>query len=182
MVIGHINLMPSMNGMGEHFVRLIEGLDRQGLRQHVLVSNGALARRLAVCENVLVGPVVRSAMMAYCLMPDVDVVHAHDQRANQAALVLRLTRSIPYIVTRRSPYLNGNPIRNSMLARASSIICADATVADTLQKSGFDTPVDVIEDISYDKDDEASENHVAAQHHRIYRRSTDTKRIPALLL
>lgn len=182
MYVGHINLVRSMNGMGEHFVKLIEGLDRQGLQQHVLVSNAALARRVAVYENVLVGPVVRTAVMAYCLMPDVDVAHVHDQKANQAGLVLRLTRSMPYVVTRRSPFADGNTISRSMLSRAAGIICADERVAGTIRDAGLDVPVDVIEDISYEKDDETTENSIAAQHHRIYRRAVDTRRIPAMLL
>ena len=65
MYIGHINLDRSMNGNGEHFVKLVERLDRQGVKQHVLVANASLARRVAIYENVLVGPVVRQATAAW---------------------------------------------------------------------------------------------------------------------
>ncbi|NNC78119.1 MAG: hypothetical protein HKN77_09170, partial [Woeseiaceae bacterium] len=99
MLIGHINLATSMNGTGEHFIKLVEALDRQGARQHLLVANHALAKRVSLCSNVTVGPVVKTPVMAYCLMPDVPVVHAHDSSGGQAGLLLTLTRSIPYVIT-----------------------------------------------------------------------------------
>ena len=184
MYVGHINLDKSMNGIGEHFVKLIEGLDRQGVKQHVLVANASLARRISIYENVLVGPVVRSPVMAYCLMPDVAVAHAHDRKSNQACLVLRLTRSIPYVVTRReagSP--TRNPIVKSMIERASGIICPSKSTAEAILDAGLDVPVDVISDISHEQaHDPNAENRIAAEYHRIYRRVVDTRRIPALLL
>ena len=44
--IGHINLAKSFNGAGEHFVVLIEALQKLGVRQYLLVGNVALAKRL----------------------------------------------------------------------------------------------------------------------------------------
>jgi len=44
--IGHINLATSFNGTGEHFVSLVEALEQVGVKQHVLVRNTALARRV----------------------------------------------------------------------------------------------------------------------------------------
>lgn len=184
MMIGHINLDKSMNGTGEHFVKLVERLDRQGAKQHVLVANAALARRVAVYENVCVGPVVLAPVIAYCLMPEVDVAHMHDVRSAQAGLVLRLTRSIPYILTRRdtSPP-SRNPLSRSKIARAAGIVCPTREAADAITSAGFDVPLDVIADISYVTcSDVIAENRVAAEHQRIYRRALDTRRIPALLL
>ncbi|MBT8099716.1 MAG: glycosyltransferase [Gammaproteobacteria bacterium] len=184
MMIGHVNLEKSMNGTGEHFVKLVEGLDRQGVRQHVLVANGSLARRVAVYENVSVGPVVRTAVIAFCLMPDVDVAHLHDARSSQAGLVLRLTRSIPYILTRRTtttPALN--PVARSILNRSAGITCPTETAASALAGTRCDAPVDVIPDISHELGDaDHATNQIAAEHHRIYRRAADTRRIPALLI
>ena len=181
MYLGHINLERSMNGMGEHFVRLVEALDRQGLRQHVLVANAALGRRIAILENVQVGPIVHTVVMAYCLMPDVDVVHVHDAKSGPAGLVLRLTRSIPYVVTRREPAPPArNPVSRSVIGRAASIVCptpeAEAAVAE------FDVPIDSVRDICHQTSDEISQNRVAAEHHRIYRRAVDSRRIPVMLL
>lgn len=184
MDIGHICLEQSMNGIGEHFVKLIEALDRQGVRQHVIVANSSLARRVAICENVRVGPVVRTALMAFCLMPDVTVAHMHDAKSSQAGLTLRLTRSIPYVLTRRDTASPGrNPITRSMLERAASLICPTDEAADALVNSGLSVPIDVISDISHETtDNETAANRIAAEHQRIYRRAVDTWRVPALLL
>ena len=126
MRVGHINLAKSFNGTGEHFVSLVEALTRDGIEQHVLVRNAALARRLDVVDGVSVGPVVRSAVVACCLMPQCDLVHLHDAVAGQAGLLLALTRSIPFVLTHRgSGVLGKNPLTQAIYKRASGIICLD---------------------------------------------------------
>lgn len=184
MRIGHINLASSMNGTGEHFIRLVEALDRQGVDQHVLVANASLARRVALYDSVTVGPVVRTPVMAYCLMPEVQVAHMHDGRAGQAGLLLTLTRSIPYVLTHRSEQTVGrNPLVRSMISRAAGLICPNDDVANNVLAEDFTTPVDIVSDISHvASDNECPENRIAAEHMRIYRRAADSWRVPALLL
>lgn len=98
-LVGHVYLARSMDHGAERFIRLVEALDRAGASQHVIVANDDLAKRVGVCPAVSVGPVTGSAVMAYCLMPRVDVVHAHGDQAGHSALLLALTRSIPYVMT-----------------------------------------------------------------------------------
>ena len=181
MYVGHINLAESMNGTGEHFIKLVEGLDRQGIRQHVLVRNRSLARRLAVCDNVTVGPVVKTPVMAYCLMPSVSVAHAHDVKSGHAALLMTLTRSTPYVVTRRR---TDAPGRNAIYRRAASLICSTDAAAAKMLETDLSVLIDVIRDISYAAidDPETDGNRIAAEHARIYRRAIDSWRVPALLL
>lgn len=88
-----------MDVAAERFIRLVEGLDRAGVSQHVIVANDDLARRVAVYPSVSISPVTGSSVVAYCFMPRVDVVHAHGEQAGHAALLLALTRSIPYVMT-----------------------------------------------------------------------------------
>ena len=95
MKVGQICL--SSGPAASSFAELVESLDRLAIRQHVLVADPAIGRRLQCCPHVTVGPVVHSPVMAYCLMPDVDIVHVHDYRAGQAGLLLTLTRSIPFV-------------------------------------------------------------------------------------
>ncbi len=184
MIIGHIILDKCTNGIGEHFVKLVEGLDRQGVKQHVLIGNASLARRVSIYENVLVGPLVRTPVMAVCLMPDVEVVHVHDNKSNHAGLLLRLTRTIPFVLTRRDTAPPGkNPLARSMIARAAGVICPTEAAASAILGAGFTVPVDVLPDITCEPPvDHSTENRIAAEHHRIYRRAVDTRRIPALLL
>ncbi len=173
-----------MNGIGEHFVRLIEALRRQGFEQHVLVADESLARRILVYDDVGVGPTTRSAVMAYCLMPDVDVAHVHGPRGARAGLLLTLTRSIPYVLTRRATTEVGrNPITRSTISRAGNVICPSDEAACAVIGGDFTTPVDVVADIAHASlEADATDNHVAAEHVRIYRRVTDSRRVPALLL
>lgn len=123
MHIGHINLSESFNGAGEYFVRLIEALQSRGSEQYVLVRNVALAKRLDVIDGVTVGPVVRSAVTAYCLMPDVDIVHIHDRSSWPAGLLLTLTKTIPFVLTRHTSIDKvRNPLNQAVIDRAAGFI------------------------------------------------------------
>jgi hypothetical protein len=121
--IGHINLAESFNGAGEHFVRLVESLQRRSFQQYVLVRNVGLAKRLDLIDGVTVGPVIRSALTAYCLMPMVDVVHIHDTKSASAGLLFTLTRGVPFVLTRRCELGNGmNPLIAAAQNRAAGFI------------------------------------------------------------
>lgn len=122
MLIGHVNLAKSPDSAGEHFVKLIEALQREGIQQHILVRNVKLAKRLDRNEHVAIGPAVRSPASALALMPSVDVVHAHDATGGQAGLLLLLTRSIPYVLTIADQERVRNPIMRAVNRRASGII------------------------------------------------------------
>ena len=185
MEVGHISLEASTNGAGEHFVKLVDGLSDLGVKQHVIVRNKSLARRLEICEGVTVGPTVNAAVTAYCLMPQVSLVHVHDEASGHAGLLLTLTRSIPYVATRhgeRPP--DGNPIVRSVYSRAVSLICPTKRAAAAVTGQGLGVPVDVIPAIccmDVDKADRIVKK-VAAAHLRVYRRALDSRGIPALLL
>jgi hypothetical protein len=147
MDIGHINLAQSFNGTGEHFVALVEALDRQGIRQHIIVRNRSLARRVAIYDNVTLGPVTGSPVMAYGLMPNVDVVHVHNDKSAPSGLLLTLTRSIPYVLTRRTAYdTPTNPIMRSINERAASLICCSESAARNVVAGKTSTPIHVIPD------------------------------------
>lgn len=185
MKIGHINLARSFNGTGEHFIALVEALDRQGVRQHVIVRNEALAKRLRLYDHVSVGPTTGAAVIASCLMPAVDVIHAHDSHAAQAGLLLTLTRSIPFVLTRRIDVRpDSSPVNRSIYARAASIVCTTDAGARSLAESAPTRPVEVINDISRAEmpDFERAANRAAAEYTRIYQRAVETSSVPAMLL
>lgn len=126
MYIGHINLAETFNGAGEHFVRLIESLKRHSFEQYVLVRNVDLAKRLDLVGGVTVGPAIRSAITAYCLMPGVDVIHIHDTKSASAGLLSILTRGVPFVVTRHcEPDNNMNPLASAIQKRAAGFIDDD---------------------------------------------------------
>lgn len=167
MRVGHINLCRSCNGIGEHFVSLVEAVQRRGIEQHVLLRNTTLAKRLDPVDGVTVGPVVRSPVMAYCLMPAVDLVHSHDVVAGQAGLLLTLTRSIPYLLTHRGELAGRrNPLTASIYRRAACVICADASDAALLRHFEPAVRVSVIPDLVRPGS--------AAAHLRLYQNSQST--------
>ena len=123
MKIGHICLTPPGNDVSEHFAALVEALDRHDSEQHVLVASVMLAKRLAGCQNVTVGPIVKTPVMAYCLMPNVDLAHVHEGKSGQAGLLLTLTRSIPFVITTSAGSGNTtSPLTRSVLSRAAHVL------------------------------------------------------------
>lgn len=126
MIIGHLNLAPDFDSAAAGFVLLVEALRDAGAEQHVLVRDAALARRLRLIDGVTVGSVVHSPVMAYCLLPRVDVAHAHELSAGHAGLLMALTRSIPYVLTHRGrPSTSVSPLLQSIYRRASRVLCQD---------------------------------------------------------
>lgn len=128
MKIGQIFLDLSASSSDERFIELVAALAEQGVEQHVLVAGARLARRLADIPKVWVGPVVLTPVMAYCLMPDVDLVHVHEIRSGQAGLLLTLTRSIPFVITAsRDQARQRNPISRSVFRRAARTIASNGS-------------------------------------------------------
>jgi hypothetical protein len=126
--IGQIFLDLSASSSDERFIELVAALAEQGVEQHVLVAGARLARRLADIPKVWVGPVVLTPVMAYCLMPDVDLVHVHEIRSGQAGLLLTLTRSIPFVITAsRDQARQRNPISRSVFRRAARTIASNGS-------------------------------------------------------
>ena len=126
MNIGHICLATPDSDASEYFAALVEALDGFGVSQHVLVASVALARRLAKCAHVTIGPVVKTPVMAYCLMPEVDIAHVHEGKSGQSGLLLTLTRSIPFVITVDNGYeQDKSPIARSVLSRAVQTIKRD---------------------------------------------------------
>jgi hypothetical protein len=145
--IGHINLARTLNGTGEHFISLVEGLQQRDVRQYVLVRNRALAKRLQAVGDVEVGPTVKSAVSAYCLMPRCDLVHIHDTQSAQAGLLLTLTRSIPFVMTQGETLPGTGPIVRAVYKRAARIICRDASDAALLRHCEPSLNIAIVPDV-----------------------------------
>ena len=177
----------------EQLVILVEALAAHGVQQHAIVRNPQLASRLSACRNVSVGPLARSPATAFCLMPGVDVAHAHDSRAIQTGLLLTLTRSVPYILTHRENQLPAaNAVSRCLYARAEGIVCPLFEVTAMLGNYVRDIPIDTIHDVpvsNAEKNgqrdisrDRLSAGRMAADYLRVYRRAMDHRSVPAMLL
>jgi len=138
--IGHICLTPPGNDISKYFAALVEALARHDTEQHILVASVMLAKRLAACQNVSVGPIVKTPVMAYCLMPDVELAHVHESKSGQAGLLLTLTRSIPFVITTSGISENNvNPLTRSVLHRAAHRIArADTAPGNQVAREHLD--------------------------------------------
>jgi len=126
---------------------LAKALSNHDIDQYAVVRNPLLARRLSEYAGISVGPLVNTPITAYALMPDVDLAHAHDSRSLQSGLLLKLTRSIPYLVTHRS--LQAPPahaLAKSMYRRAVAVSCVSEAVSKTMLRYYPDMPVDCVYD------------------------------------
>ena len=120
MRIGHICLRAEDSPDCAWFAELVEAISRHDVEQHVLVASGSLRRRLAALPGVTVGPIVRSPLLAYCLMPNVEIAHVHDADSGQAGLLLTLTRSIPFVLTEDETICSDpSPLARSVRNRAA---------------------------------------------------------------
>ncbi|MGI9220278.1 MAG: hypothetical protein ACR2QS_04480 [Woeseiaceae bacterium] len=133
MKVGQIYLEKAANDGARQFQAIVEGLDRLAVEQHVLVASTSLARSLSGLPYVTVGPVVSTPVMAYCLIPEVDVAHVHDSKSGQTGLLLTLTRAVPYVITSTEPMrLKRHSMWASILNRAKASISSDELHPDSL--------------------------------------------------
>ena len=123
MRIGHL-LLDEDTENGHRAAWLVRRLSHLGIEQHVLTCDESMLRTLASTKRVRLGPLVRTPIMACCLMPDVDLAHMHDVKSGQAGLLLTLTRSIPYVISQwpRLPAAT-NAISRSIYTRSRGILC-----------------------------------------------------------
>ena len=127
MRIGHL-LLENQSESARRVATLVRALSRLGVEQHVLTGDQALLlslnQSLGASERIKLGPRVRTPVMACCLMPDVDLAHVHDLKSGQAALLLALTRSIPYVISQSAaPPVTANAITRSIYNRSRCVVC-----------------------------------------------------------
>ena len=189
MRIGHIDLSAHISTAQEQLVVLVEALTAHGVEQHVLVRNPFLAKRLAICTGVSVGPIVRSPVTAYCVIPGVDIVHAHDSRAISSGVFLALSRSIPFVLTHRQFSTPGNsPMTRFKYGRAAAIVCPSADISKVMSDYADNRPIDTIGDacnadnVVDSAEGRMSAARMAAEYLRVYRRTLDSRSVPAILL
>lgn len=189
MKIGHVNLATDLTAAEEQLIALVESLSSHGVEQHVLVRNAALAKRLAMCSETTVGPTIKASTTAFCLLPAVDLLHAHEAKAAQTGLLLTLTRAIPFVLSHRQlSATEPHPFAPLIYRRARRIVCPSNEVADKIRQYAIDTPVDVIPDAARGSESgihsaaNRSPERIAAAYMRIYLRAMDSCSIPAMLL
>ncbi len=114
--IGHVNLAKGFRGGERQTQLLISALSEQGLQQTVVIrADSPLKNLLEKLPNVRLVLCKKPYWRAIFKLPKVDLLHAHDGKAVHWCRLVKLTRSLPYVVTRRVP----NKLKNSWLTKAS---------------------------------------------------------------
>jgi len=176
LTIGHIDLSPGAGAEVSGLASIVVFLAASGVRQHVVAGDMALCRRLCDVDGVAVGPTTSAPAVAFSQMPAVDVLHVHDERSAEAGLLMALTRSTPYIYSDAAANdLPVGPVSAAIYRRASSIVCPDPATADRIVRFDPRIRVDIV-------DPGLPPGQIARHWLRIYRRTVDSDRIPALLL
>lgn len=178
MQIGHIYLHGKENGFSEYFVRLVEGLAAHGVEQHVVADKHELIARVAVSPGVSTGPCTSSSIVAMALMPPVSLVHIHDDDAGRAGLLLKLTRSMRYVITRRDrEAISGSPVLRAIYERAECVVARSEEASQSILDAGIRTRTEVLGDL-----DAENAECGAAEHIRVYRQAIDHLTVPTMLL
>ena len=190
MRIGQVLLATEATDTADHLVELVCALSRHSVHQHVLVGDEQVARRFAAIDRVTIGPLVRTPVMACCLMPDVDIAHTHDQKSGQTGLLLTLTRSVPFVVTlpARTTHISAaaSPIIRAVYRRARCIVCQSDDDTDSVRSRYPDALIEHIPPIEL-RDScvgagVINPERAAAQYMKVYRRTIDSGRLPAMML
>lgn len=185
MRIGHVFLASESEDTRQHLTVLVRALSVLGIEQHALVGDETLAQVLGSIDSVTVGPLVRTPIMACCLMPNVDLAHIHDIKGAQTGLLLALTRSVTYIITQRSTSFSAsNAIMRSAYRRARCIVCQSEPDRIDMRSQFPDSLIELIHNIGAVGSDDAEipAERAAAEHMRLYRQMIDNGRLPALML
>lgn len=113
--VTHLNFASGYRGGERQTTLLIQQLAAQGEHQ-VLVTrlDSELARRCQGIKNLEIIKVARPYIRAHKELRNSQILHAHETKGAQVAMLLNKLYKIPYIVTRRVD----NPIKNNFFTRA----------------------------------------------------------------
>ena len=187
MFIGHVCLSKDFGLTAKQLLLLVDAIGHQGIQQSVVVRCPSLAHRLANCTNVTVAGLADSPVIAYSMVPPVDLAHMHDPDGVHAGLLLALTRSTPYIITcRSSAALEESVIVRAAYRRAACIVCTTPTTADVLQAFCPGSSIDIIRDAGdpqrQNRDANEGARQMAAAYRALYCRSLKDRTLPAMLI
>ncbi len=149
LTICHVNLARGFRGGERQTELLIKNLSLLNVSQYLILRNASpLQERLEGTDNLKI-----IAAKKFCdprfsghlaIGNRVFLVHAHEARAAQWALIHFLTYKVPFIITRRVP----EPVRNNFFNRAlynkaAAVAAISSAIADTLKKQ-FDRDIFLI--------------------------------------
>ena len=144
--ITHLNFASGFRGGERQTTLLIQQLAERGEHQ-VLVTrlDSEIARRCQGIKNLKIIKVARPYIRAHKELKHSQILHAHETKGAQVAMLMNKLYSIPYIVTRRVD----NPIKNNFFTRAmynnaSYCVALSQAIKGKIQKASLAANVQVI--------------------------------------
>lgn len=172
MYIGHIRLSETFDESAHRLLQLVLALEERQVRQHAVIACPQLAARLEQA-NVSVQRCGTAPMDAYCAFTACDLAHAHDSSAAKTALLLKLTKAQPYVLTYLEPSRRiRDPILRSAYRRAETVLVRSRANTASVEKLCKDVPLHVACD----------ERPNPSEHLRVYRRIIDRGSVPDMML
>lgn len=134
--LAHINLANGYRGGERQTELLIRGLAAEGWQQKLIARCGEpLAMRCAGIRGLEVVAVAANIIAASHALGRTDLVHVHEGRSLQAAVVNRLLRKIPYLITRRVQKGPTHSVLNRFSYRkASAIVTLSSAISRSIHE------------------------------------------------
>ncbi|MEJ2514942.1 MAG: glycosyltransferase family 4 protein [Gammaproteobacteria bacterium] len=144
--VSHVNLARGFRGGERQTELLVRGLAERGWEQVLIARRGEpLADRLKTVTGVEVREVSNNFLSAARATSGSALVHAHEGRAGQAALLASLVSRTPYLITRRIPNMPSDRFfTRAIYRRASHIVCISEAVTESMEAFAPETPKSLI--------------------------------------
>ncbi len=135
MKICHINLARAYRGGERQTELLVSSLAKRGIEQRVIVRKGSrLAQHLKGISAVEVREVGYPVFGHFYITRGVDLMHVHEGKSQQTALLQHWLHHIPYVVTRRIPNPPGRHLgTRSGYRHASCVVALSQAIESSLR-------------------------------------------------
>lgn len=146
MRIGHINLAAGFRGGERQTSLLIRELGNKGVEQKLICRRGSpLAEMLADVPGLSIVQLDKPFMLGIGAASGCQLMHAHEAKAAQFALLVRLFLKIPYIITRRVPKVpKNNFFTRAVYRNAERVTALSRAIENNLLSFQHDMPTERI--------------------------------------
>lgn len=145
-IIGHVNLQAGFRGGERQTELLIRELSARGFKQRLITRNGsALSERLSNLPGLEIREIAKPFMLHSAAAKGCDLLHAHETKAAQFALLVKKFHGIPYVITRRVPKIpKNNFFTRAVYSNATKITALSGAIRNNLLKLDPELDITII--------------------------------------
>jgi len=144
--IAHINFAKGYRGGERQTELLIKELSKFGYKQKVVLrKNSKLKKKLNDVKNLEIIEIGKPFFFHINKVKDSDIIHAHEAKAAQFALLVNLLFKTPYIITRRVTFPVKKIWFNKLLyKRAKRVVALSTAIKKEILKSFKISTIEII--------------------------------------